>query len=188
MLQCIYSIAFLCLLWFDEALKIKAHHIEVIDEARGEIKLMLPFRKTHQVGGIFIFGPALLTHILEIKPFHLFHNPYEPHVDPVHAILRWMYEARITEGYIFRRVTADDRLSAENRPLVGNVCNALTYYRARNCSVSISETICLMLGLTQVHTGHIHLEEGVVSICQVREDGESGSCVTGGDGVRISII
>jgi hypothetical protein len=51
MLQCIYSIAFLCLLRFDEALKIQAHHLEVIDEVRGEIKLTLPFRKTHKVKG-----------------------------------------------------------------------------------------------------------------------------------------
>ncbi len=52
MLQCIYSIAFLCLLRFDEVLKIQAHHLEVIDEVKGEIKLMLPFRKTHKYGGV----------------------------------------------------------------------------------------------------------------------------------------
>jgi hypothetical protein len=52
MLQCIYTIAFLCLLRFDEVLKIEAHHLEVMDEATGEIKLSLPFRKTHKYGGI----------------------------------------------------------------------------------------------------------------------------------------
>ena len=52
MLQCIYTIAFLCLLRFDEVLKIQAHHLEVVDEGRGEIKLTLPFRKTHKHGGI----------------------------------------------------------------------------------------------------------------------------------------
>jgi len=51
MLQCIYTIAFLCLLRFDEVLKIQAHHLEVIDEGKGEIKLMLPFRKIHKHGG-----------------------------------------------------------------------------------------------------------------------------------------
>lgn len=51
MLQCIYSIAFLCLLRFDEVLKIQAHHIEVISEVEGHIKLTLPFRKTHKFGG-----------------------------------------------------------------------------------------------------------------------------------------
>lgn len=52
MLQCIYTIAFLCLLRFDEVLKIEAHHLEVMDEATGEVKLTLPFRKTHKYGGI----------------------------------------------------------------------------------------------------------------------------------------
>ena len=51
MLQCIYTIAFLCLLRFDEVLKIESHHLEVIDKATGEIKLSLPFRKTHKYGG-----------------------------------------------------------------------------------------------------------------------------------------
>jgi len=50
MLQCIYTIAFLCLLRFDEVLKIQAHHLEVIDEGKDEIKLMLPFRKTQKHG------------------------------------------------------------------------------------------------------------------------------------------
>jgi len=59
MLQCIYTIAFLCLLRFDEVLKIQAHHFEVIDEGRGEIKLILPFRKTHKYGGSTFFTPLL---------------------------------------------------------------------------------------------------------------------------------
>jgi hypothetical protein len=41
------------MLRFDEVLRIKAHYIEVINTTRetGEIKLSLPFRKTHQTGG-----------------------------------------------------------------------------------------------------------------------------------------
>jgi integrase len=54
MLQCIYTIAFLCLLRFDEVLRIELKHIEVIDKYKGHIKLTLPFRKTHQYGGNFI--------------------------------------------------------------------------------------------------------------------------------------
>jgi len=61
MLQCIYTIGFLCLLCFDEVLKIQAHHLEVIDEGRGEIKLTLPFRKTHKHGGIWIMFKLVLT-------------------------------------------------------------------------------------------------------------------------------
>jgi hypothetical protein len=55
MLQCIYSIAFLCLLRFDEVLRIEHKDIEVVDNIKGEIKLTLPFRKTHQYGGTFNF-------------------------------------------------------------------------------------------------------------------------------------
>jgi hypothetical protein len=53
MLHAAYTLAFLCMLRFDEVLRIEAHHIEVIDLTRetGEIKLTLPFRKTHQTGG-----------------------------------------------------------------------------------------------------------------------------------------
>ena len=54
MLHCIYLIAFLCLLRFDEVLKIQAHHLEVVDEGKGEIKLTLPFRKTHKLGGMLL--------------------------------------------------------------------------------------------------------------------------------------
>jgi hypothetical protein len=55
MLQCIYSIAFLYLLRFDEVLRIEHKDVEVIDSIKGEIKLTLPFRKTHQYGGTFYF-------------------------------------------------------------------------------------------------------------------------------------
>jgi hypothetical protein len=53
MLHAAYTISFLCMLRFDEVLKIEAHHIEVLDETgeTGEIRLTLPFRKTHQTGG-----------------------------------------------------------------------------------------------------------------------------------------
>jgi len=68
MIQAIYIISFLCLLRFDEVLKIQAHHIEVLDEETGEISLRLPFRKTHQFGGksmVFIrdFKELSLTNI-----------------------------------------------------------------------------------------------------------------------------
>jgi hypothetical protein len=52
MMHLAYTLAFLCLLRFDEVLKIEAHYIEVVGlfdlrgEEVGEIKLTLPFRKT----------------------------------------------------------------------------------------------------------------------------------------------
>ena len=53
MLQCIYTIAFLCLLRFDEVLRIELKNIDVVDKFKGHIKLTLPFRKTHQYGGTY---------------------------------------------------------------------------------------------------------------------------------------
>ena len=55
MLQCIYTLAFLCLLRFDEVLRIQAKDIEVVDKHDGHIKLTLSFRKTHQYGGTLSF-------------------------------------------------------------------------------------------------------------------------------------
>jgi len=52
MMQAIYLIAFTCLLRFDEVLKIQHHHIEIVDDFNGHIRLTLPFRKTHQYGEI----------------------------------------------------------------------------------------------------------------------------------------
>jgi hypothetical protein len=50
MLHAVYIIAFLCLLRFDEALKIQLQDIRWIDETSFE--LTLPFRKTSQYGGM----------------------------------------------------------------------------------------------------------------------------------------
>ena len=108
MLQCIYAIAFLCLLRFDEVLRIEVKDIEVIDKLKGHIKLTLPFRKTHQYGGNFI--ASNFTN-LEIKPFHLFFNRKELHLDPVHLLLRWMHVSRLTTGPLFRRIDIQDRVS-----------------------------------------------------------------------------
>ena len=48
LLYAAYVLSFLCLLRVDEVLKIGMHHIEFISDTK--IKLLLPFRKTHQFG------------------------------------------------------------------------------------------------------------------------------------------
>jgi hypothetical protein len=102
MLQCIYVIAFLYLLRFDEVLRIELKDIEIIDKLKGYIKLTLPFRKTRQYGGNFI---SFFTN-LEIKSFHLFFNRQELHLDPVHLLLRWIRVSRFIIGSLFRRIDA----------------------------------------------------------------------------------
>lgn len=47
-----YTVSLLCLLRFDEVLKIQAHEIELVSETC--IKLTLPFRKTSQFGGKYL--------------------------------------------------------------------------------------------------------------------------------------
>lgn len=59
MLQCIYIIAFLCLLRGEEVLRIEFDHIEVVDRARAHIILFLKFRKTHQYGGTLLSNLTL---------------------------------------------------------------------------------------------------------------------------------
>jgi hypothetical protein len=63
---------------------------------------------------------ASTNDLLEIKPFHLYHNTEERHLDPTHMLLCWMRECRIQEGFVFRRFMASDRISGENRPLVSS--------------------------------------------------------------------
>jgi hypothetical protein len=40
------------------------------------------------------------------------------HLDPVHAILKWIHCSRIKKGYLFRCITLHDQVSLENKPLV----------------------------------------------------------------------
>ncbi|KAH9928484.1 uncharacterized protein BXZ73DRAFT_48397 [Epithele typhae] len=94
MLQCLYIISMLCLLRYDEALHIRFDHIELTKNEDGELVLILnlPFRKTHQTGGIL--------------PFVLYRNVEKPWMCPVTAYARWhsiFYDLNYeTRGFIFR--------------------------------------------------------------------------------------
>jgi hypothetical protein len=118
MLQCIYTISFLCLLRFDEVLRIELKDIEIVDKLRGQIKLTLSFRKTAQMGGKSCSQISSFTNS-EIKPFHLYFDRLEPHLDPVHHLLRWIRVSRLTTGPLFRNVDSYDRvITAGNKALV----------------------------------------------------------------------
>jgi hypothetical protein len=122
LLQAAYTIAFLCLLRFDEVLKIQAHDIEIV--GKDCFKLTLPFRKTSQFGGGFVLlalSPPL-SHwrlFIDIKPFVLYELPQEEaHLCPVRALAEWLAESKINQGYIFRKIASGDRVSETNRPMV----------------------------------------------------------------------
>ncbi|KAJ6511064.1 DNA breaking-rejoining enzyme [Mycena sanguinolenta] len=102
MLHAVYVIAFLCLLRFDEALKIQIHDIRQLDETSFELNL--PFRKTSQYG--------------EIKPFVLHEMPEDQaHLCPVRALTAWLACSRIENGYLFPTITVRDQIGDSSRPM-----------------------------------------------------------------------
>jgi len=63
----IYTIAFLCLLRSDEVLKIRREHVVYELEPQPRIVLTLPFRKTHQNGGMYAKLCLLLFFLLKLS-------------------------------------------------------------------------------------------------------------------------
>ncbi|KAJ7352232.1 hypothetical protein DFH08DRAFT_805507 [Mycena albidolilacea] len=96
MLQLLYIVLMLCLLRYDEALRITWQDV-TFDMETGvlRIRLDLPFRKTHQNGGI--------------TPFYLYANPDRPWMCPVHAFaIMWKLAVANDpygkpSGFIFRK-------------------------------------------------------------------------------------
>ncbi|KAG1726599.1 hypothetical protein EDB19DRAFT_1643392, partial [Suillus lakei] len=88
LLSAAYTVAFICMLHFDEVLKIQVHDLCVHDT---QVVLHLPFCKTHQNG--------------DIKPFHLWpFSMSEAHLCPVRALAAWLKESKVTTGYLFRKI------------------------------------------------------------------------------------
>ncbi|KAJ4501672.1 hypothetical protein C8R41DRAFT_912944 [Lentinula lateritia] len=100
-----YSLAFCGLLRVDELLKIQLHDIEFEEiNGRWKLTLQLPFRKTSQFGAI--------------KPFVWWIMPEEySHLCVVRAFARWIVISDITNGYLFRKIHANDRIAEENEPM-----------------------------------------------------------------------
>jgi hypothetical protein len=118
-LQAMYTIAFICLLRSDEVLKINRTHITYLDDGTDGIILTLPFRKTHQGGGVLFLSLAFtnlikLSFLLGIKPFYLYPLPEEEaHLCPVRALSEWVVASEITSGNMFRKFSSNDRPSSE---------------------------------------------------------------------------
>ncbi|KAG1883681.1 DNA breaking-rejoining enzyme, partial [Suillus subluteus] len=106
LLQAAYTVSFLCMLHFDEVLKIQVHDLRAHED---RMVLHLPFRKTHQNG--------------EIKLFHLWSLPScEAHICPVRALAAWLSESKITSGYLFRKIVSGDRIAEANSQMVSSCC------------------------------------------------------------------
>ncbi|KAI1789725.1 hypothetical protein LXA43DRAFT_892436, partial [Ganoderma leucocontextum] len=104
MLHALYVVSMLCLLRYDEALRIMWHDIEFTFRNNKPVAILtLPFRKTHQNG--------------ECAPFTLWPNPEQPWMDGVMALATWWEISRqtgiIRDGYVFRsRRHRSDEMSA----------------------------------------------------------------------------
>jgi hypothetical protein len=72
--------------------------------------------------------------ILEIKPFHLYHECDESYLDAVHALLCWIKESRIEDGFIFRKVLADDRVNILENKLLVSALGTRLIFRVRMLS------------------------------------------------------
>ncbi len=115
------------------------------------------------------------------------------HLDVSHLILSWIKESRIVSGYIFRRISADDRISTEDKSLVSNNrCQRhqieFANDRVKKCSQSIFAIIFWISRWIQLLMVHIHSEEVVVNIFLQKDVGVFENYVIGEDGVWILII
>ncbi|KAG1745320.1 hypothetical protein EDB19DRAFT_1849392 [Suillus lakei] len=104
MLYLLYLVSFLCLLRFDEALRITWSDVTFQGGFRStdfRVRLMLPFRKTHQQGGI--------------APFYLYANIHKPWMCPIRAFAVWWLLASqgndCLDGYVFRKKMGSDGVS-----------------------------------------------------------------------------
>ncbi|KAJ3003144.1 hypothetical protein NUW54_g5454 [Trametes sanguinea] len=118
MLQTLYVISMLCLLRYDEALRIMWSDINfVCIGGTPVVELRLPFRKTDQNGGkheSLRYGPSAEENA-GIAPFWLWPCPERPWMDAVTALARWWQlcsEMGVEQyGYVFRSRYLYDEIS-----------------------------------------------------------------------------
>jgi hypothetical protein len=129
----------------------------------------------------------------DIKPFYLHgFDESKSHLCPVKALAEWLDVCDHTEGYLFRRVLAGDRVDPESRPMVGTQFNTLvtllTAHSRIKKSWTYSDTISSTLGRTQGHMEPIHSDVEGVNGLQVVVSGPYQEYVTGVAGVWISRV
>ena len=147
-------------------------------------------------GLIYVSNENSANERLEVKPFHLYWNRKDLHLDPVHALLQWLHEARVQSGYLFRRITVHDQVSQENRPLVSKIrkrrkiklSSDSNMNRVASNSWRHFDTICSILALIQLPMAHTLFVVAAASILQLKNGGQYENCVTGVDGAWRSII
>ncbi|KAJ7649395.1 hypothetical protein DFH06DRAFT_996316, partial [Mycena polygramma] len=110
-----YLIAFNCLLRVDEVLNIQAHDITIDPEDEECIIVTLPFRKTQQYGNV--------------EPFYLYRLPdAEAYLCPVRAYAAWLDASKITDGFLFPKIGAGDKLMTDKRSTLMPVLKSSTEF------------------------------------------------------------
>ncbi|KAJ7218982.1 DNA breaking-rejoining enzyme [Mycena haematopus] len=104
LLHAALTIAFACLLRFEEALRIQMSDIEFRRAENGKrtVVLTLRSRKTSQFGGIKPF-------VLHMLPLH------EAHLCPVRSLCRWIAVIPHRSGHLFRTVNKNGQVSSTNK-------------------------------------------------------------------------
>ncbi|KZP29095.1 hypothetical protein FIBSPDRAFT_908422 [Athelia psychrophila] len=124
MLMLLYCISMLCLLRYDEALKITWADVSFEYDTTNTpiLRLDLPFRKTHQNGGI--------------QPFYLYPDPKRPWLCPVSLFAEWwLVSGGQQGGYVFRRKSGN-RFSADGFERMTNE-SFLECFRRNLCDIGI---------------------------------------------------
>lgn len=104
MMNLMYAIGFLCLLRLDEILNIQIRNLRCCDPRKGEIEILLDWRKTNQFGGKSSEIPTLLPSLIwfpEVKPFFVFFKRDKPWLDVPTLLFEWLHISGITSGYLF---------------------------------------------------------------------------------------
>lgn len=82
--------------------------------------------------------------LIGIKPFYLYLDTKDIHLNPVFALLQWIDISEITQGYLFRRVNTNDQVILENHYLVGIGSFIMVVYNDHSLFPSLITSLILI--------------------------------------------
>jgi hypothetical protein len=199
MLMLLYTVSMLCLLRYDEALRITWNDVHFEQLSKGlfpfRVRLDLPFRKTHQHGGMSTCNPSeapLTVAHAGIAPFYLYADPQRPWMCPVRLFARWWDLCDGSKGgYVFRRKSgsrfSDDPFAhMVSRIIYAELMTADYPCRHLNLSWNASETTSATSSLIHAHMALIHSAVVAVNILPWCCAGPSARSAAGEVGQRTS--
>ncbi|KAL1751299.1 hypothetical protein FB107DRAFT_222322, partial [Schizophyllum commune] len=129
LLQACYTVAYLCLLRFEEVLRIQVQDIQWINDRRGRrLILNLPYRKTAHCAA-------------KIQPFVLWPlGRDEAHLCPYRAITEWLHASDIKEGYLFPRLNLEGSIKLTKEAEHMTAESFLEHFRLNLLDIGLSRT------------------------------------------------